>query len=74
MAYTKRIIKDRVVEFPHRYKQTLVAGTSDTYDLAPVTGTVTEGGTVINKVYLQHIEDYLERTIDVDDTVDGGTF
>ena len=57
MAYSKRTIKDRIVEFAHRYKMTLVDGTTDTYDLEPVTGVVTEAGTTINKTFLEPIED-----------------
>lgn len=59
MSYTARDVKDRVIQFPKRFKLTAVAGEADTYDLTAVTGTVTEVGTAINKAYLQPIEDYL---------------
>ncbi len=57
MAFTKRNVKDRVVQYPRRYRLVPVTGQEDTYDLSPVTGTVTEPGTPINKAYLQPIED-----------------
>lgn len=56
-----RIVKDRVVEHARRYKLNPVAGSTDTYDLEPVTGTVTEAGTPVNKNHLQPIEDELAR-------------
>ena len=59
MAFTKRDIKDRVVQYPKRYKFVAVSGQTDTYDLVPVAGTITEAGTAINKAYLQPIEDNL---------------
>ena len=45
-------MKDRVVEHPNRYQLVPVAGTTDTYDVVPVPGTVTEAGTAINKALL----------------------
>lgn len=72
MAYTPRTITDRVVEFPRRYKMTLVS--ADTYDLTPVTGSVVEGGTAINKIYLQPLENELAKAIQTGDKIDGGTF
>lgn len=45
-------MKDRTVQYPNRYKLTPVGGTSDTYDLTAVPGTVTEPGTVLNKANL----------------------
>ena len=42
-------MKDRIVEFPNRYKLAPVAGTTDTFDLVPVPGTVTEEGDDISK-------------------------
>ena len=45
-------MKDRIVQFPGRYKQTLVAGTTDTYDLEAVPGVVTEAGDDLNKANL----------------------
>jgi parallel beta-helix repeat protein len=58
MSFIKRDVKDRVVQYPRRYQ--LVEVSQGIYDLVPVTGTVTEEGTAINKAYLQPIEDYLE--------------
>lgn len=72
MAYTPRVVKDRVIEFPRRYNMTLVSG--NTYDLTPVTGTIIEEGTPLNKAYLQKLEDELGKTIQVGDRIDGGTF
>lgn len=45
-------MKDRTVQYPNRYKLTPVGGTSDTYDLTAVPGTITEPGTVLNKANL----------------------
>ena len=45
-------MKDRVVQFPHRYQLVPVAGETNVYDFVPVTGTVTEVGTPINKANL----------------------
>ncbi len=41
-------MKDRSVQYPARYQFTPVTGTTDTYDLAPVPGTVAEAGDDIN--------------------------
>jgi hypothetical protein len=45
-------LKDRVVQFPHRYQLVPVAGESDTYDIIAKPGTITEAGTPINKATL----------------------
>lgn len=45
-------MKDRVVEHPNRYRLVPVAGTSDTFDLVAVPGTVIEEGTDLNKAAL----------------------
>lgn len=45
-------MKDRIVEFPNRYKLVPVPGTTDQYDFVPMPGTVTEEGTPFNKVNL----------------------
>ena len=42
-------MKDRVVEFPNRYKLVPVAGQENTYDFVAVPGAITEEGTPINK-------------------------
>ena len=42
-------MKDRVVQYPARYQLVLVAGTTDTYDLVAVPGTVSEAGTPLNR-------------------------
>lgn len=42
-------MQDRIVEFPNRYRLVKVSGTTDTYDLVPVPGKVTQEGTVIGK-------------------------
>ena len=45
-------MKDRVVEFPNRYRLVPVAGQENTYDFVAVPGTITEEGTPINKATL----------------------
>ena len=45
-------MKDRVVQFPHRYQLVPVAGQENTYDVVAKPGVVTEGGTPINKASL----------------------
>ena len=45
-------MKDRVVEHPARYQLVPVAGTTDTFDLIPVPGVVTEEGDDISKATL----------------------
>lgn len=71
MGFTKRDVKDRVVQYPRRYRLVPVTGQEDIYDLSPVTGTVTEPGTPVNKAYLQPIEDNLQdidgRVEDIED-------
>lgn len=57
MSFVSRDVKDRIIQYPRRYQLTPVGGTDDTYDLVPITGTITEEGTKINKAYLQPIED-----------------
>lgn len=45
-------MKDRVVQYPHRYQLVPVSGQSDTYDIIAKPGTVTEVGTPLNKATL----------------------
>lgn len=45
-------MKDRIVEYPNRYKLIAVAGQDGVYDLEAVPGTITETGTPINKASL----------------------
>lgn len=54
-----RLVKDRVVEHPHRYKLTKVAGTEDVYDLEQVPGTVTDAGTSVNRQLFNSIDSAL---------------
>ena len=54
-----RDVKDRLVQFPSRYRLLPVGGTTDTFDLVPITGVITETGTPINKEFLQPIEQTL---------------
>ena len=54
-----RLVKDRVVEHPHRYKLTKVAGTEDVYDLEQVPGTVTDAGTAVNRQLFNSIDSAL---------------
>jgi hypothetical protein len=71
MAFTKRDVKDRVVQYPRRYQ--LVEVQPGIFDLIPVPGVITEEGTPINKAYLQPIEDALadalEKTGDGKDVI-----
>jgi len=59
MAFVKREIKDRVVQYPRRYQ--LVEVQPGIFDFIPMPGTIIEEGTPINKAYLQPIEDMLEK-------------
>lgn len=43
---------DRVVQYPGRYQLVPVGGTTDTFDLVAVPGTVTAAGTTLNKANL----------------------
>lgn len=43
---------DRNVQYPSRYKLTLVEGTSDVYELTPAPGEVAAEGTILNKANL----------------------
>lgn len=54
-----RLVKDRVVQHPHRYKLTKVAGTDDVYDLDRVPGTVSEEGTAVNRQLFNSIDSAL---------------
>ena len=45
--------KDRIVEFPRRYKLQVVDEAQHIYDLVPVTGVVTEEGTPVNATNLE---------------------
>lgn len=42
-------MKDRSVEYPNRYRMTLVPGTTDIYEMTPVPGEVYEEGTLMSK-------------------------
>ena len=45
-------MEDRIVEFPNRIKLVPVEGTTDTYDVVEVPGTVTSEGTPLSKATL----------------------
>jgi hypothetical protein len=62
MAFVKRDVKDRVVQYPRRYQ--LVEVQPGIFDLIPVTGTVTEEGTPVNKELLQRYEDGLDAALE----------
>jgi hypothetical protein len=62
MSFIKRDVKDRVVQYPRRYQ--LVEVQPGIFDLIPVTGTVTEEGTPVNKELLQRYEDGLENALE----------
>lgn len=47
---------DRVVQYPGRYKLTLVQGTIDTYDFTPVQGEVSQAGTPLNAVTMSSLD------------------
>lgn len=53
------VFKDRVVQYPQRFKMVPVAGTTDQFDFVPVPGEVAEIGTPVNSALL----DYLGNTI-----------
>ena len=55
-------VEDRIVENANRYQLVLVAGTTDTYDLIPVPGTVTKIGTPINRALFAEIQENTDRT------------
>lgn len=54
-----RLVKDRVVQYPHRYKLTKVDGTDDVYDLERVPGTVSDEGTAVNRQLFNSIDSAL---------------
>lgn len=58
MAFVKRNVKDRVVQYPRRYQ--MVEVQPGIFDLIPMPGTITEPGTPINKAFLQPIEEAIE--------------
>lgn len=45
-------MKDRLIQYPNRYRLVAVQGQEGVYDLEAVTGTVTEQGTPLNKANL----------------------
>lgn len=57
-------MKDRVVQFPHRYQLVPVAGQEGVYDHVPVPGVVTEAGDDINKANLLSDATALEFGLD----------
>ena len=61
--FTKRLVKDRNVQYPGRYQLVNVSNgqTLGTFDLTAAPGTVTEQGTIIGAAYLQPIEDGLQE-------------
>lgn len=59
MAFVKRTIKDRVIQYPKRYQ--IVEVSPGVFDFVPVTGTITEVGTPVNKDLLQRYEDTLNE-------------
>lgn len=56
-------IKDRLVEHTARYKHVPVAGTTDTFDLVPVQGTVTDDGTDVNRSLLMALQGFYGNNI-----------
>lgn len=72
MAFVKREIKDRIVQYPRRYQ--LVEVSPEIYDLVPVTGTVIEEGTPINKDLLQRYEDTLDDVAPENHASSGTTY
>lgn len=49
-------VKNRIVQFPNRYKLTPVSG--DVYDLSPEAGTITEIGTIVNRSLLMAMQGF----------------
>lgn len=62
-------MKDRIVEFPNRYRIVPVEGTSDLVDLLPVPGVITDIGTPINKNTLLRDETAAQYGMDSTATV-----
>ncbi len=51
-------IKDRNVQYPHRYKLNAISGQSDTYDIVAEAGTITEVGTIVNRSLLMEMQGF----------------
>lgn len=54
-------VKDRIVQYPRRFKLTLVEGTTDVYELTPMPGTIQEEGTPINAELFDNINTDIEN-------------
>jgi hypothetical protein len=48
--------RDRIIQYPARYQLTEVS--TGVYDLVPVTGTVTEAGTLVNRELLMAMQGF----------------
>lgn len=59
---TARNVKDRIVQYPGRFKMVEVSGQPGVFDFEPVPGDIIEEGTDINKAYLQPLEDISFQT------------
>ena len=55
--------KDLAASYINRYKLTQVSGTTDTYDISPVRGTVTEQGTPVRAKEMNDLQDNVEAAI-----------
>lgn len=55
--------KDLAASYINRYKLTQVSGTTDTYDISPVRGTVTEQGTPVRAKEMNDLQDNVESAI-----------
>lgn len=67
-------MKDRVVQFPNRYKMTLVPGTTDIYDLEAAPGVVSEAGTPLSMETLLAAATATALGLAGDPTVDDALF
>ncbi len=55
--------KDLAASYINRYKLTQVSGTTDTYDISPVRGTITEQGTPVRAKEMNDLQDNIESAI-----------
>ena len=73
MAFSKKTWVDRWVQFPGRKKETLVSGTTDTYDYERQEGTVFAEGDLRNAANMNDMEDRIETEFTNTHDMYGGT-
>jgi hypothetical protein len=66
MPFSKKTWEDRIVQYPNRFNQTLIIGS--TYDLIPEPGTITQAGTPISAAELNRIESGIEEATEIAET------